>query len=212
MEAKGVVVSEKIARLRFAIGGKVSSITVGLGSTVSAGQKVATLDSKALQAYLDRALKTYEKERTMFDKKGKEKLTEEQRSILQDELDMTVKSVEIAKANVDECTLTTPISGTVAAIEPERIVPGVNITPAGFSITVMDLSSLLFHCLLHPEERVTVAKDKPVVVRVEGIGKHIDGTVMMVGILPDSNGLYPVDIRMNDTSGLIPGLPGTAHW
>lgn len=212
MELHGVIQADRIAQLSFAVGGMLQTLSVSPGQEVRKSQTVATLSTTLLQSYLDRALKSYDKVRAEFDREMAKETTDVKRRTLQDELDISVENVEIAKANLDETKLICPIDGVVTQIAPQGVVPGVNITPARFSVTVVDLSSLSFHGVVHDRERWTIRTGTQVSVRIESAGKEVKGMITFTEYIPSQDNNYTIHAHLDDSSGLIPGLSATARW
>lgn len=205
MEANGEITATRIVELKFQIGGRLNLVSCQAGEAVKKGQLLASLEKTELQAYLDRALKQYDLERALFDEKQKEELTEFERRKYQDSLDISVKNVEIAKANLDATNLCSPMDGIVAKIDSG--MKGVNITPAGFVITVFDPQSFVFQAEVSEENLNQTSVGQQVKVGLK-IGRTLDGKIDRIGYLPVGKWLYPVKISISDTSDLRIGLTG----
>ncbi len=212
MELRGRIQADRVAPLSFGIGGMLHTLSVSLGQEVKKRQMLASLSPDLLQSYLDRALKTYDKVRAQFDAEMSKEPSDIKRRTLQDELDISVKTVEIAKANLDETKLMTPIDGFVTEISPQGIVPGVNCTPARFVITVVDLSSLSFVGSVHDHERWTIRAGSPVTIRVDAMGREIKGSITFAEFIPSQENNYKILAHLDDSGGLFPGLSATARW
>lgn len=212
MELRGTIQADRVAQLSFGVGGMLHTLSVTLGQEVKKGQTLATLSPDLLQSYLDRALKTYDKVRAQFDADMSKEPSDIKRRTLQDELDIAVKTVEIAKANLDETKLITPIDGFVTQISPQGIVSGVNCTPARFSIHVVDLSSLSFSGVVHDHERWTIRAGSPVTVRIDAMGREIKGAITFAEYIPSQENSYRILAHLDDSGGLFPGLSATARW
>lgn len=212
MEVHGTLQADQIASLSFPISGKLNSIAVHLGQQITKGQPIATLASGLYQSYLDRALRTYDKVRADFDAETAKKPPPEKQRLLQDDLDIAVKNVEIAKANMDDTALLSPIDGVVANIEPTGIVPGVAITPSRFTITILSLSALSFVGYVHEQERWGINAGTGISILVTVGNKTIPGTITYAAHLPESDNTYRITAHLNDPSGLFPGLSAIARW
>lgn len=211
MELHGVLQADRVAQLSFASGGMLQVLSISPGQEVKKGQLIAAFSPTLLQSYLDRALKTYDKVRAEFDKEIAKEPTEVKRRTLQDELDISVENVEIAKANLDETRLNAPIDGVITHISPHGIVPGVNITPARFSVTIVDLSSLSFVGTVHDRERWTIRTGTAVTVRIEAAGREGKGVIAFAEYIPSQDNNYTIHAHLDDSSGLFPGLSATAR-
>ena len=211
MELKGSVRAARVSRLRFPVSGKLAKVKIKEGSRVKKGQLLASLDKTQLQAYLDRALKQYEKERADFDAQQKESLTEFEKKKIQNELDISVKNVEIAKVNLDEAELHATLNGVVAKIDLG--LAGENISPAKFVITLIDPQSFFFQAEVEEEKLALVSEGQEVEITLKAFeGKTFKGKVVRIGIFPLKASTYPVEINLEDKSGLRIGLSGKARF
>ncbi|NCN58995.1 hypothetical protein COW99_03130 [Candidatus Roizmanbacteria bacterium CG22_combo_CG10-13_8_21_14_all_38_20] len=158
ISASGSVDAAIKAKVRFASSGKLSWVGVQEGDVVKKWQALASLDKEELQKKLEKELIDYKNERWDFEQGredyGVEKvqdqtypnvLTDELRRILQKnqfDLDSVVLDVEIQNLAIKYATIISPIDGLV--VEIEEPFAGVNTTPAGAEITVVDPKSTEF--------------------------------------------------------------------
>lgn len=209
MEIQGKIVAREIVDLKFQIGGKLNVLSVKAGDQVKKGQLLASLDKTELQAYLDRALKTYDLERAGFDEKQKQNLTPYEQRKYQDELDISVKNVEIAKANLDGTDLFAPMDGFILSMG--NATPGVNITPSGFVITLLSPSSLCFQGELKEEDFSKINYDGSVKIVLKAFpDKTYDGKVEKIGLSALKDGIFPIFVTLTDTFNLRIGMTAKA--
>lgn len=207
MELQGKIAARKIAYLKFRVGGRLAAVNCKAGDQVKKGQLVANLDKTELQAYLDRALKEYDLERAQFDEKQKENLTPYEKRKYQDELDISVKNVEIAKANLDATDLYSSISGIVTAMDFGQ--PGDNITPAGFVITVVDPNSLYFQAEAAEEDLPQLSVGQLGKISLKAFSdKTIEGKIESISYTPAKEGYYSISVSYSNFDGLRPGFSG----
>lgn len=210
MELAGTVTSDRILKLKFLISGKVAVLRSSPGQTVKKGELLARLETTELQLYLDRALKYYEQVRAEFDEKQGKNLNEYEKRKMQAELDVSVKNIEIAKANLDATNLHAPIDGIIIEVDPVAV--GVNITPANFVISLLDHQSFYFEAPVKEEYVGNVKADMPAKVTLKAFpGKTISGKVGWIAYTPIKDGVYPVRISLDDQSELKIGMRGTAY-
>ncbi|MFZ5366395.1 MAG: efflux RND transporter periplasmic adaptor subunit [Patescibacteria group bacterium] len=211
MEFSGKIKASEVAYIKFQISGKLASVNCKIGDTVKKGQLLATLEKTELQAYLERALKEYDLERALFDEKQKQELTEYEKRKYQDSLDISVKNVEIAKANLNATDLYSSIEGIVTEMDPGQ--PGENITPAGFVITVVNPKSLFFEGELPEEELSQTSVGQPVKVSLKAFpDKTFEGKIEKIGFSPLKEGIFPVFVSLSNLSDLRLGLTGKATF
>jgi multidrug resistance efflux pump len=196
-------------QLRFANSGKLTQLNFEIGRGVSKGQLLARQDQTELQMYLDRELKQYEQIRAEFEEKQKTNLSEFDKLKIQADLDISVKNVEIAKSNLEATNLYSPINGIVIEVDPATI--GMNVTPAGFTVAILNPNSFYFNALVGEEDVNKLIPDGPVTVTLKAFpDKTFPGKVSRIAFMPDKNGLYPVTILLDGIAGLRLGLSGTA--
>ncbi len=208
MELQGYIKAAQVAESRFPVGGKIASINVKVGQTVKKGALLASLNQSLLQTFLDRALLLYDKERADFDQKEKENLSEFEKRKRQNELDITVKNVEIAKQNLEETNLYSPVDGVVAAIDGGLV--GENITPAKFTVTVVDTSSFYFEAEVAQLNLNQVEIRASAKVSLNGFNEPLSATVEMISLLPIRRDVYAVRLKLTSHQQLKPGFAGKA--
>lgn len=210
MEFAGKIASDKIFKLQFLIGGRLAFLDAFLGKTVKKGELLARLDQTELQAYLERALKYYEQVRSEFDEKQQKSLSEYEKRKIQAELEVAVKNVEIAKANLEATNIFAPTDGIIVDID--SAIPGVNITPGGFLISLLDHQSFYFEILVSEEDLEKIKPDLPAKIALKAFPqKVIGGRVIWKSYLPDKEGFYSCRLSLDDQSELRIGLSGTAN-
>lgn len=198
----------KIIELKFPISGKIQTINIGKNTQVKKDQLLALLEQTELQAYLDRALKQYERQRAEFDQKQTQNLDQYEKRKIQDELDIAVKNVEIAKINLEATNLYSPTDALV--LELDQIEKGVNISPSLFVVTLLDLNSFYFEAKVSEEEITKVKEGQKANVRLKAFpDKTIEGKVAAIGFQKDKNDYYPVDISLTTKDNLRLNLTGT---
>lgn len=153
-EFPGKVVAELIS-LRFPEGGRLASISCYPSQSVKRADPLAALDPKPIQTLLDIELADYRRIRAEFDQLTRqipEAKTEDEKTkkeIAQSKLDVSIKTVEKYKLQLDNLILTAPLDAIVA--DTGGLVAGINITPSGFPITLIPSDYVFFECLV-PEE------------------------------------------------------------
>lgn len=210
MELSGKIASDKVLKLKFLIGGTLRVLNTVAGQTVKKGQLLAKLEATQLQAYLNRALKYYEQVRAEFDEKQGKNLNEYEKRKIQAELDVSIKNVEIAKANLEETNLYAPLDGIIIEVDP--IVVGVNITPGNFIITLLDHQSFYFKAEIKEEDLGKIKPDMPCQITLKAFPeKRVKGKVDWVSYIPVKEGVFNVRVSLEDKSELKIGLTGTAE-
>jgi len=205
---KGVV-KARIVDVRFATSGKIVSVKKFAGDSVKKGELLASLDRKVLQTVLDRELADFEKVRAdfeIFNQKNPdptEAIDKYLKTEKQATLNAAVKNVELAKANLDQCDLFSPVEGTV--MDDSSVVAGLNVTPASASFKIIDSSS--YYVEVEIEEKEINNFSEPKDVKVKVLDKELTGKIS--SILSGSKKLY-VRVPISDDVLLL-GLEATIY-
>ncbi len=203
---KGVV-KARIVDVRFATSGRLTFVKKFTGDSVKKGDLLACLDRKILQTTLDRELADFEKVRAdfeIFNQKNPnptEAIDKYLKTEKQAMLNASVKSVELAKANLDQCDLFSPVDGVV--VDDSNVVPGLNITPAGSSFKIIDVSSYFVEVEIKEKDFKDFKEEKEVKIRVMSLGLELKGKISKV--YSDAKRFY-VRVPVSG-EGLLIGLP-----
>jgi len=203
-------IKAKIIDVRFAVSGKLVVLNKKRGDLVKKGELIASLDKKILQTQLDKELADFEKVRAEFEifnlKKGEptDDISKYLKKQMQADLDGSVKAVEIAKAEMDKTDLFSPVEGVI--VDDSSLVPGVYITPASYSIKILDQSSFYFEIEIDQSNLPLFINSRSVTVKISGLEKVISGQTKP--ILSQENGKLVVEVELQDKGGLLVGLEG----
>lgn len=162
----GKIDSQNYAVLRFQTSGMFSWLGVKEGDRVKKWQAVASLDKKDLQKRLQKELNNYLTDRWNFeDTQDKYKTTKENYLVTpeiqrildrqQFSLNNAVLEVELSDIALKYATLVSPINGIVAKVDYPT--PGINVNPANFSVTVIDLDGIYFRSEVDEEDVTKIA-------------------------------------------------------
>lgn len=148
IDASGIVQADRVARLRFLAGGKVTYVGAKEGDWVKKGQSIAVIDRAALQKQLQQYLNSYERERYDWegfqeDIKDVASTTDQERSVKSNQLNLndTVLSVEIQNIAIRNTALNAPFAGILTTAPTN--VAGVQLTGADY-FEIIDPESLQF--------------------------------------------------------------------
>jgi macrolide-specific efflux system membrane fusion protein len=162
----GKIEAEEKATLQFAISGKLNWVGVKEGDRVKKWQVLATLDQRELQKTLEKYLLDYMDNRWDFEqwkddnKKaysggGSTYITDQLTRLAQQNqfsLDKTVLDVELKNIALENSRLISPIDGIVTQID--QPFSGVNITPTGARITVVNPETIYLRNLVDQQDIV----------------------------------------------------------
>jgi len=197
-EVPGVMTAERDVRVAFETAGRITTIDVSEGDTVERGQRLARVSTDAdrsrielLESQFETAKREYNRVKNLAD----EGLASEQ------ELDQAESrkenarlSLEQARTNVGNATITAPISGVVAeryADEGEFASPG---TPL---VDLVDTSKLQLEASV-PESRIDdIEPGMEMNVRFPTADYEVTGTVPFLPARVNSRTrTYPVEVQL----------------
>ena len=201
--------------LAFKIGGVVASVLVDEGARVRAGQRLAALDLREIDAMVGKATIAAEKARR--DAARAERLYKDSvatLSQLQDAnsaRDAADADLDAARVNREYAVITAPNDGVIL----KRIVnPGAQVAP-GTQIVLFGSASrgTVLRVGLADRDAVRVREGDAATIQFDAFGsREFSGRVRQVGASADSRtGTYSVEIAVVGGDGLPSGLVGRAR-
>lgn len=200
VQASARVLPVSAVRLSFPLTGSVTEVYVAGGERVAAGDALVQLDTAILQADVAEAEANRTKAETQvaYLRRINDSSNEDIQAA-EAEVDRLNSILEIAQARLAQATLTSPISGTVAAVE---IAPGETVTPGLIVITIGDLTRLEMETIDLSERDITqVQVGQTVQIYAEALGQEMSGTVRYIPEQASSIGgdvVYEVRISLDD--------------
>ena len=199
--------------LSFGVGGQVTAVFVKEGQRVRAGQLLATVDRstaenayKAAKATLDQAQDGYNRAKQVYDSGS---LPEVRWIEVQTQLNRAQSMCDIAKKNLDDCSLYAPSAGTVDSRSIER---GSSVTAFQPVMRLLDLSRLYVKMSVPEVDIHQIHVGDSVTVEVNALPeaqrKPLHGIVEEQGVTADMlSHSYMVRIRLlAPTDDLLPGM------
>ena len=199
--------------LSFGVGGQVTAVFVKEGQRVRAGQLLATVDRstaenayKAAKATLDQAQDGYNRAKQVYDSGS---LPEVRWIEVQTQLNRAQSMCDIAKKNLDDCSLYAPSAGTVDSRSIER---GSSVTAFQPVMRLLDLSRLYVKMSVPEVDIHQIHVGDSVTVEVNALPeaqrKPLRGIVEEQGVSADAlSHSYMVRIRiLAPTQDLLPGM------
>lgn len=205
VSAAGTVASAYTANADFAVSGKVASVEVKVGDTVTTGQRLATLDSRQAKKQLEAAKSALD---------AAEEAAEEDNAALQSKVDQAELEVETAQAALDGTTLKAPGAGTVTAINGEVGQQAGSSGQSGETATsfvvITDLSTLVVETSVAEVDTGKVKAGQSATVSINALpGTSVAGTVDSLALTSSESGdtvTYPAKLTLaNQPDGLRPG-------
>ena len=194
--------------------GRVTGVAVAEGATVKAGQKLVTLDDRALQLQLQQADDGVAAAQAAVDqtKDG----TSAEQAEAKARLAQAKASVDLAKVQLGYATITAPHAGTVVTVTTSV---GANAAPGAALLTIQDTSDLYARVYVPENELGAATIGAAAEVAADGVPKS-KGTVTFVAsdaeFTPNTvqtrdqrvKLVYEVRVRVNDPStALKAGMP-----
>jgi RND family efflux transporter MFP subunit len=184
------------ATVKSKVGGEVEQLRLREGQDVRAGDVIARVDTRNLQAQYDREAAAVEKARADLElarlNRDKNRTLLEQRFISQNTFEQTESAyassvasfklaeaeARVAKINLDDAVIRAPFSGTVA----KRLVqPGEKVSPDSEIVTLVDLKQMVLEAAVPAAEIPSVRVGQKVRFRVGGFGDRVfEGEVQRI--------------------------------
>jgi membrane fusion protein, multidrug efflux system len=184
------------ATVKSKVGGEVEQLRLREGQDVRAGDVIARVDTRNLQAQYDREAAAVEKARADLElarlNRDKNRTLLEQRFISQNTFEQTESAyassvasfklaeaeARVAKINLDDAAIRAPFSGTIA----KRLVqPGEKVSPDSEIVTLVDLKQMVLEAAVPAAEIPAVRVGQKVRFRVGGFGDRVfEGEVQRI--------------------------------
>lgn len=205
-------IKARIIDARFALSGKISNVSKRTGDTIKKWNLIASLDRKILQMELDRELADFEKVRADFDGFAKKYPAPEDdnkytKAEKQASLNASVKSVELAKAKLDQADLFSPVDGII--LDDGGITPGLYTTPAGSSVSIIDTSSYYFEIEIEQKDISFFEKPRKAKIKIEHLDREIKPTAPSA--VEGDGKKFLIKIPVTDSSVLL-GMRGVVKF
>ena len=204
--------------------GDVAKVFFQEGDQVVQGQRLATFDDKESQLRRRQAQKAAEQAETQLnDAVRQHRLKEslfDDRVVSQDELDMAINAVQLAqgrydetvatlalaKEELDQLTITSPVAGIV---ESRDIEPGETLLSGGAVATIQNINAMRVHAFVSGEDISYLASGMPARIFFAGVeNRQYDVVLESVGIKADPNtGSFPVRFILSEPDRFVrPGM------
>lgn len=198
-EFSGKVVSNNLISLRFPEGGRLISFHCHAGQIVKKGDLLAALDPKPTQTLLDIELADFRRIRAEFDQLTRQipvAKTEDEKTkkeIAQSKLDVSIKTVEKYKLQLDSLNLLSPADAVI--INTDGLLEGINVTPSGFPIILAPLDSAVFECLVSEDNLYQIQPGQKAKVSLKN-SFSIDSEVVYLSPQSNSNDIFAVRFKL----------------
>ena len=211
----GVVASAEVrpvdaVNLSFPLLGKVETVEIAVGEPVTTGQTLVTLDTTILEARIAEAeagVVTAETQVRYLKRVGVG-TAYEQIDAAQADVDRAQAVVDQLKAQLEQATLTTPISGTVIKVD---VAPGETVNPGQVIIVIADLDHMRVETTdLSERDIPAVQIGQSANVFIDALDESFEGKVVDIDRQSETVGgdvTYKVTIELDQqTAGLRWGM------
>lgn len=211
----GSVSTDQKATVKFQTSGRLAWVGVKVGDRVKKGQAIASLDKTELTKRFKKEANDYLSGYNNFldtqfdyqDEKDRHLITDTIKRILersQNTLNNDVLDYEIAELAVKYATITSPISGIVTAIDEPH--PGVNITAATATFTIIDPQKIYFSAEVDQEDVVDLTPDQKGEIYLDSFpDQKIDSSISFISFDPipgTSTTSYEIRLPLNNPNSL----------
>jgi len=197
--ASAIVVPVNKVELSFPLSGAVKTVEVERGDSVKAGDVLATLDTAILEAKVREAESAVVTEQTQVAYLVRTGTDNERLLAAKADVDRAQAAVDIAKAQLAQAALTSPIDGTIASLD---ISPAEFANPGQIVIIIGDLSHFQIETTDLSEKDVPgIEIGQPANVFIEALGGEFSGKVTDVARISETVGgdvVFKVTIELDD--------------
>lgn len=197
--------------LNFTVMGTVTKVLVSEGDQVQKGQLLAVVNDASYRNSYEMALATekqaedgYKRLENMY-KNGN--LPEIKMIEIETQLQQAKSAAAIAKKNLDDCSLYSPVDGVVGK---RSIEPGMSTMSGLSAITIVKIETVYAKVPVSENEIAVIQKGQKAAVKIPALGdeKTLYGIVDEIGVIADVLAhTYKVKIRIDNKAAKIkPGM------
>ncbi len=206
----GTIVESESFPLNFSVVGTVNRVFVSEGEYVKKGQLLAELNEESYKyayemtlATLKQAEDAYKRLKPMYDNAN---LQEIKMVEVETGLQQAKSASYIAKKNLEDCKLYSPVSGVVGK---RSIEPGMNTIPNLTSIEIIKIEKVFAKIPVSENDISSIRKGDKARIKISALnGKIFDGMIEDIGVLADPIAhTYMIKIGIANSSYQIkPGM------
>ena len=196
--------------LSFQVPGKVMHINLDEGDAVKKGQVIATLDKTSYQsaynaalAMQDQAQDAYDRLKTVHEKGSLPAIKWEE---VKSKLEQAKSSANIARKNLEDCNIISPITGLVGS---RSIEVGATATPGITVFKIISTNDLYVRISVPDNEINRIEKSQVATINFPALGgKTFKGTVDKIGVVANTiSKTFEVKLKIDNASSEIkPGM------
>lgn len=214
VSGSGSVGVSRDASLGFGAGGKIETMNVEEGDTVSKGMLLAQLDDSALELALNQAISARDEIQYNLDQMKDVLHASNDRIVLtEQQLEVAEQAVAQARKQLEEAKITASFSGMVAAVYADE---GDFVAVGQPVIFLVDMDSLELVIEVDEVDIASVEPGQDVIIEVDALTGDFDGEVLSISPMPTALSgvvVYNVKIgfsKITSEMGLRMGMSATA--
>lgn len=202
----GIVNAYKNIDLITEVEGVVKKVKVEVGDYVNKGQVLAQVEDIVYLANYERAKSAYDLAKASHERQTalfKETvISQQQFETSAANLKQAYANYLVNKKSLDDCTLRSPIAGTVAV---KNFQDGQYAKRGVTAFTIINYDRVKIPFGVTEKDVSKITKGKPAKITIDALpGKSFPGVVTSVGMLADEQtGTYPVEIEVNNANHLL---------
>ena len=208
----GIVEENAGTAVSFTSMGVVRQVLVNEGQHVSRGQLIAVMDDTQARNMLNTAEAQMVQANDALERYGmlhdNGSLPEAKWIEIQSKVAQAKSQVAVAKKNLADCRLLSPVSGIVGS---KNVATGETAMPSQAVVTVLDINSVKVKVSIPENEMGSIGPNTPSTISVEAVGKQLNGGRIEKGVAADAL-THTYDIRIhvaNSGHQLLPGMVAT---
>ncbi|MDD3532018.1 MAG: efflux RND transporter periplasmic adaptor subunit [Candidatus Shapirobacteria bacterium] len=194
ISVSGQIDAQEKAQVRFQTSGQLVWVGVAEGERVRKWQALASLNKRELEKKLEKELNDFMTQKWTFDQTHDDYQEEKDNAVITKEIERIldkaqfslsnqVIAVELVDLAIKYATIYSPIDGIVTEIDSP--LPGVNITPAQATFTIVNPDSLAFYLKVNEIEVVNLIEGQEVDIRLDAFPNRVfAGQVAKIGFTP----------------------------
>jgi RND family efflux transporter MFP subunit len=205
LELPATLEPSKQADISVTTAGKISSFRIGLGSAVSAGQVIGTVDTRQQQINLkdakdalNKAQRDYQLNKELFEGNAgtAQSIKDAERTLESARAKLSQVSQQLGDASIKA-----PISGIITAKDAEA---GEYANPGTALATVVDIYNLKAVVFVSEKDVYKLKLNQTAVITADVLqGKSFNGKVSFISPVGDENHNYRVELAVNNKSTVL---------
>ncbi|PKQ62983.1 hypothetical protein BZG01_16500 [Labilibaculum manganireducens] len=201
--------------LSFQLPGEITEINFEEGDHILKGQAIAVLNKTSYQsaysaalAMQKQAIDAYNRMKSVYDNGSLPEIKWEE---VKSKLEQANSAAQIARQNLDNCTITAPFTGIIGT---RNIEVGSNAIPGITAFNLISMKTIYARISVPENEINQIEKNQTAKVTLSALGdKKYDGKVLKIGVIANTiSKTYEVKIKLeNNNLEIKPGMVCTIN-